>query len=165
MRLIGSRRLGTVDECEMTERLPEVAELLVGVWVKFFCVEVDVVCELDHRVDCLARLVEPAGAGERLDNPKGAGEECALDPLLAAVAVEQWRTGVELGANGVDRAGDLCAFRVEQIRAHDAQRRGVEFVCTLVHEQRAPRLRPALFEDEPAHLIGFATPRLGTLRG
>src|SRR5204862_3232944 len=92
-------------------------------------------------------------------------DEGPFDLLLAAVAVEQGSAAGELRANGFDRSPDLGTLRVEQARPHDAQGGGVQLLGPGVHEETAPLRRPALLEDERAHLLGFAAPGLRVLRG
>src|SRR5215213_11339788 len=98
---------GGADQGQVGERLWEVPERLAG-WADLLGVQPEVVRVSEHLLERQARLVEAAGAGERLDPPEGADRE---GPLLALQPV---RGGLDVVA--VDEAvrAELLADQFER---------------------------------------------------
>ena len=116
----------------MGERLRVVAEMVAGRRVHLLGVEAERAARARARSSKpLGRLGDPAGAGERLDEPERARQERAFGAgeAVAAgrVAVEQRAAGVELAADGVDGAADarrVAAVRCRAAGGRAARRRG-----------------------------------------
>src|ERR671937_2009389 len=90
----------SVHEREVRQPLREVAEELLRLWIHLLGEQPDVVRQRDELLHQLDRLVEPAVAGERVDEPERTREERALLPLqavLSAIPVHEWPDG-ELAA-------------------------------------------------------------------
>src|ERR671934_2556665 len=120
--------------------------------------EADVVRERDHPAHGLARLVQPTGTRERLDEPERAGDERALLLLLAAVAVEERPARTQLVPDRVDRRAEPFGARVEVAHPRQAEDARVELVAAWIHDVRAARVGPAFVLDELAQLRARVTP-------
>src|SRR5205823_672645 len=128
-------------------------------------VEAEVVREWQELLHRRPSLVHAARSRKRLDEPEGAGEERALLPLLAAVAVEQRPACGELLADRRDRAGDALAGRLGEAHARRAQHRRVELLRVRVEGVGAASLREAAALDEVADGVALLAPALGVVTG
>ena len=151
---IAERECG-LHERGVGQRLRVVAEMVAGGGIHLLGVEAERARELDERGESIGGFGDPAGAGERLDEPERAGQERAFgagEPVASGrVAVEERAAGVELAADRVDRAAD--ARRVGRFDAEEREdeERGVEVVGLVAARCSSPR---AALKPRRSHVVG-----------
>src|SRR5690606_24469254 len=163
LRVVLRERQRRVDQPDVAEGLREVAELLVGFGVDLFGEQAEVVPPLEESDEDRVRLVEPAEAGERLDEPERANEERAFaagKAVRAQVPVDELRT-CEVTLDRLDGGDDAGVVGRKEPHQRDDEERGIEAVAGRAGEG-AERVAVAVVENPRADRIAGARDRKST---
>ena len=147
----------------MAERLGEVADLPPVRHVVLLREQPEVVGQAEEALEQLPRFLDAAVAGERIDQPEGAGQELSLVARQPVVGLRGRVAGhepvpAELARDRVDGAGHTLVGSRQEPDERDVQDAGVQFTGAVVLGERVPLGVVAALADLRMDLVADLRP-------